>query len=120
MIIEPTLVEQVWPFIWKLIEKLVVLETEEELLADLKNGNRIMMIIGDGVGIGYAQGKLFKLDYVAGKKLNEWWPQMDAFVDVIAKGLGCETVMAFGRKGWEKKAPNYTATKQQVYLRKVA
>lgn len=120
MLIEPTLIDKVWPHVWPLIEELVILETQEELLASLRSGDRFLLIVSDGVCVCGPHGKLFEVNYVAGKKAKEWWPKMSQMIDGLSKACGTKFAIAFGGDAWKKLAPDYTATKTRMYIKEVA
>lgn len=119
MFVEPTLIKQIWPKIWPLIEDIVVLETQDELLADLVAGNRIMIIIGDGVSIVRDCGGFLEINYVAGKNIKKWKDQMDSAILAVAKSFGCDKIAALGKRGWKKIWPDYEMTNQVLFIRRV-
>lgn len=120
MIIEPKLIDKVWPMIWPLIKDIVVLETEKDVLDDVRSGARLLIIVGDGAGIIRSCGEFIEINYVGGKKVKEWWPQMSAIIDAVAKTMGAKKIVAFGRDAWKKIAPDYTPTLQRMYIKEVA
>lgn len=119
-IVPPKLIDKLWPHIWPLIKEIVVLETEEELLADIRAGNRFVIVVGDGVCIIRNCGKFMEINYVGGKNAKKWWPIMSAFVESMAKAFGHNSIVAFGRDAWKKLAPDFEPTRQRMYIKRVA
>lgn len=120
MVIEPKLIDRVWPHVWPLIEHIVVLETEETVLAELRAGLRFLIIVGDGVAVARPCGDIFETNYVGGTKVKEFWPQMSRIIDALAKSVGATKQIAFGTDAWKKLAPDYTPTKTRMYIKEVA
>lgn len=119
MIIEPTLIDKVWPHVWPLIQELAVLETEEDILSELRVGFRLLVIVGDGVAIVRPCKGFFEINYVAGKNAKEWWPQMSKIIDALAISFGADKVVAFGRAAWKKLAPDFEPTETRMYVKKL-
>lgn len=119
MIIEPKLLDRIWPGVWPLIKDIVVLESEEDLLRELRVCNRFLLIVGDGVAIICPHGELMEIMYVGGKKAKDWWPKMNLLIDTIAASYKCKKIVAFGRDAWKKIAPDFKPTNTRMFIKEV-
>jgi len=123
MIADKTLLDKVWPLVWPLIQQasdLTELETEEDILADLKAEKRSLIIVDDGVAVVRAVGDIFEINYVAGKNAKEWWPTMSAAIDIAAKKMACKKIVAFARPAWKRIAPEFESRDTRMYIKEVA
>ncbi len=120
MLAEPKLIEKIWPQVWPLIEPAVILETEKDVLDGLLSGSRFLIIIGDGVAVIRPCETFLEINYVGGKNVKEWWPEMSAAFDTAAKAMSLSKIVAVGNDAWKKIAPEFTPTKQRIYIKEVA
>lgn len=120
MVIEPQLMDRVWPLVWPLIKKAVFLETEEQLLGRLKSASAFLIIVGDGVAVLTPCNDFLEINYVGGKNSKKWWPQMSKLVDSVATSYGSKKIISIGRDAWAKLAPDYKAMNTRLYIKEVA
>lgn len=119
MLVEPQLIEKIWPTVWPILEPAVTLEPEQDLLADLVTGNRLMLIEGDGLCVFRNCGNFVEVNYIAGKKPKQFWPKMSAVIDEFAKAWGIKTIVGFGSDGWAKIDPAYKPTKTRMFIKEI-
>ncbi|HEX6840808.1 MAG TPA: hypothetical protein VF113_04740 [Stellaceae bacterium] len=48
----------------------------------------------------YPRKRLLCIDFVAGRRLAEWWPVFVEEMDTFARSRGCDEIAAYGRPGW--------------------
>lgn len=118
-IIAPKLLDAVWPLVWPLIKDAVYLDTEEALKESVRAGEQMLVIVGDGCAI-VRPGEIFWINYVGGHDAKDWWPTMSEFIDSMAKSCGAKEIAAVARSAWKRLAPDYEATEQRLYIKKVA
>ena len=52
--------------------------------------------------IQYPRTRAMAIDYIGGKRMREWLPQLSTLMDKYAKDHGCTHIEGGGRKGWMK------------------
>ena len=61
---------------------------------------------GDIVGVAVAGARQFprqkvvQISFVAGKRLEDWWPEFVRVMDEFAKATGAQKIYSYGRPGW--------------------
>lgn len=48
----------------------------------------------------FPRRRLLTIDFVAGRRLAEWWPLFIEAMDALARQSGCTKITAYGRPGW--------------------
>jgi hypothetical protein len=119
MRVSSSLIPQIWHQVWPLLKPAVVLESEGELLAGLIEENRILIVVGDGAAVVRNCGNFVEINYVGGKKVKQWWPQMSAEIDDFSRALGIRKIVALGADAWKKLAPDYTPTKTRMFIKEL-
>lgn len=125
-LIQPTLIEKLWPTIWPMLRASVEefgVETEKDVLDDLVSGDRALLMAGDACGVlrVISTGKKFlEINYIGGKNIKKWWPQMSEAMDLMAKHTGCKKIISYGRPAWKRIATDYEDTNNKMYIKEVA
>jgi len=44
--------------------------------------------------------RVLTINFIAGRRLGEWWPLFVDLMDQLARRLGCTGIAAYGRPGW--------------------
>jgi hypothetical protein len=50
----------------------------------------------------FPRKRYLTIDFVAGRRLAEWWPLFVEAMDQIARAKGCSRISAYGRPGWAR------------------
>jgi len=108
-------VDDVWPHVkafigWgvRLQPKLFSLESVRQELDSRVLALWIMIDDETGKPVAAATTRIIKypkcssvmIDWLGGKRMNEWLPQFSAMMDRYAKDNGCTRIEGAGRKGW--------------------
>lgn len=48
----------------------------------------------------YPRKRVLLVNFIAGRRLAEWWPEFVAVMDKIAREQHCRMISAYGRPGW--------------------
>lgn len=118
--VDPSMIEEFWPFARPLIEKAVKrtnlsrwCDQEEAIL----RGDQLLWLANDGAKIeaaatthlvkGQDGRPVCTITACAGENMEHWLPLI-AGIEKYARAEGCSCVRIFGRKGWARKLENYT------------
>ena len=115
-----TIIEQIWPKVWPLIQSAVVLENESDIVEDLITERRFLLVIGEGIAIIRPCQDFLEINYVGGKNAKKWWGAMSANIEIIARTLGCRKIVAYGRDAWQRLAPDFTPTDTRMYVKEIS
>ncbi len=59
-----------------------------------------------GVAVGrveaFPRKKAFRISFIAGTRLAEWYPIFIDEMDKVARAAGCVAIYAYGRPGWKR------------------
>jgi hypothetical protein len=48
----------------------------------------------------YPRKRAVAINFIAGRRLTEWWPEFVERMDALARHHGCTLISAYGRPGW--------------------
>lgn len=68
--------------------------------------------------IEYPTRRAMAIDWVGGKRMKEWLPQLSDLMDKYAKDNGCEHIEGMGRHGWLRALAGYGYRKWYPMYRK--
>ena len=69
------------------------------LVIDDKGDDKVIAAITTRI-IEYPSKKAMALDWVGGKRMNDWLPLVLEKINSFAKDCGCEHLEGYGRKAW--------------------
>ena len=76
------------------------------LVIDDKGDDKVIAAITTRI-IEYPSKKAMALDWVGGKRMNDWLPLVLEKINSFAKDCGCEHLEGYGRKAWSKVLKKY-------------
>lgn len=131
-LINPLLVDEIWPTIWPILKPAVdrcvfEIDNEESVKEDIKQEYRYLLVATiDGklkgcFVVGFRQGgiRVLELQYVGGTELKKWQEDAEKALDVIAKKENCVKIIAFGRDGWKKMSLDYKKNDTVYYVKEI-
>ncbi len=92
---------------------------ETSVLRNLAVGRWVLWVAWDGHPVGgfiteletYINFGAVRIVALGGKDFESWRIETDKVLDKFARFHGCSRIEFYGRKGWERRLPNYTVNR---------
>ena len=121
-------VPEFWPlaheYIWPAFERFPGEATYEDITKRLLEGNMVLWIAWNGEEIlggaitaleNYPSGmRAVRGIALGGKQFESWQQPLDDILEQFGKSWGAQRIEFYGRKGWEKRLPNYKVNRIMV------
>lgn len=115
-------VDDVWPHVKKHLRralsmqgKMYTLESIKEMME--RKALALWVMVDDETGdvvaasttriIEYPECRAMAIDWIGGRRMKEWLPQLAQIMDAYAKDHGCSHIEGGGRAGWVKALAPY-------------
>jgi len=67
----------------------------------IEDGAQLVAVATGRVNV-FPRRRFWTIDFVAGRRLAEWWPLFVDAMDALARQAGCAKITAYGRPGWSR------------------
>jgi len=106
-------------FVWPAFELFPGEVDSAEILKNLLSGKMLLWVAWEDEVIGgaltevynYAEFSAVRVLALGGNDFESWQETLDTLLSDFAKLWNCKRIEFYGRKGWERRLPNYTLDK---------